>query len=72
MFHVKHSQRFYKKLSGEASTDVINYIQRILCKTVITWSWKIHDILICKDVLAQIGGTTEDGKWGKKPDRTAK
>ena len=53
---------FYKNLSGVESRDVLNYIQRILCKIVVTWRPKLHDILIRKDTLAQIGGTTEDGK----------
>ena len=54
--------RFYKKLSGVERRVVINYIQCILCKTVVTWALKSRGILICKDALAQIGGTTEDGK----------
>ena len=53
---------FYKNLSGVESRDVLNYIQHILCKIVVTWTPKLHGILICKDALAQIGGTTEDGK----------
>ena len=52
MFHVKHERKFYKKLSGEYGTDVINYIQCIVCKTAITYLKIINVILLINDAIA--------------------